>query len=462
MSERRSLPIVCYDCAEPFQNKNFYKDIMFCKREVDVVAENKLIQGLIFDWNFESKHKPQFRSVEVDDETLRDGLQNASVRHPSIGTKRKCLEMMVALGIQRVNLGLPMSSQFEHIRALARMLSSQQLPIKPGVAVRTEIADLETVARLRDEFPDIELRANVFIGASQIRMFAQNWSFEKILDMSRNSLQWANQHGIPFMFVTEDTTRSRPEDIEKLYVSAASEGASEVCVADTVGHATPWGAAAVVEHLRMCLDRSGYTGVKINWHGHSDRGLSLINSLAVIAAGADVIHGTILGIGERSGNTPLDLLLVNLKLLGFWPDSLSELPKYVMTISRATCVQIPVSYPVFGRDAFRTSTGVHCAAIEKAEKMGLEELKNRVYCGVPASLVGRVQEIAVGRLSGSSCVRFWLRKHGYRTSSQKLIALILGKARNEDRILSDSEIHRIVESQEGKRIFKSRKRRKGE
>ena len=398
---------------------------------------------LLYDWN-DHGPTPALRRIEVDDETLRDGLQNPSVRSPSLEQKRECLRHMVSLGVQRVDLGLPMSVQQGDIRGMLETIRDEQLPLAPGLAVRTVVSDLEAVAMFRDEFPEIDLKASAFLGASRIRLWAEGWSWDRVVGHAGTALEWAASHGIPVMFVTEDTTRSHPKDIEALFLRAIEAGAREVCIADTCGHVLPWGARALTAHVKSALDVAGHGDVVINWHGHSDRGVALANCLAAIEGGAQVVHGTILGIGERSGNAQLDQLLVNLRLLGLWDHPLEGLDAYVKLVSEATGVPVSPLYPMFGRDAFRTMTGVHAAAIAKAKKHGDERLVDLVYSAVPARLVGRRQEIEVGRLSGAWCVRAWFDDHGVSDYDEETVHRVLTHAQACDSVLSEAEIRRLL------------------
>ena len=395
----------------------------------------------IHDWN--NIGGPVHRLVEIDDETLRDGLQSPSVTHPDVETKRQCLRYMASLGIQRVDVGLPMSSQVADIEKLLETIAEEHLPMLPGLAVRTVVGDLETVLRLRDKFPGLNIRANAFLRGSRIGIWAEGWDWAEVLDKARGAVAWATERGVPVMFVTEDTTRSMPQDVKEVYLAAVQAGAAEICVADTVGHALPEGTVALLGYVRKLLDDAGYGKVKINWHGHSDRGFGLANAIAAIDAGADVVHGTILGIGERTGNTPLDQLLVNLKLTGRWKAPLTDLSAYVKTISQSTATPVPAGYPVFGRDAFRTATGVHAAAVVKAAKLGAPDIADLVYSAVPAALVGRRQEVEIGPLSGRWCCVAWLEAHNLPVE-EPVIARMLAAATKANRVLSESEVKAAV------------------
>jgi 2-isopropylmalate synthase len=244
------------------------------------------------------------------------------------------------------------------------------------------------------------------------------------------------------MFVTEDTTRARPETIDRLYTTAIECGAERICVCDTVGHATPEGVRSLLSFVKEVVARTGRP-VKIDWHGHRDRGLDIPNTLAAIEAGADRVHGCALGIGERCGNTPMDILLVNLKLMGWISNDLSRLPDYCRTVSEATGVPVPISYPVVGADAFRTGTGVHAAAVIKALKKGDRWLADRVYSGVPAGEFGLRQRIEIGPMSGLSNVQHWLSERGI-PPKEDLVKAVFEAAKRSNRVLTNAEIEALV------------------
>jgi 2-isopropylmalate synthase len=211
-----------------------------------------------------------------------------------------------------------------------------------------------------------------------------------------------------------------------------------VCIADTVGHATPAGARAVVRFVQSIVDEAG-GDVGIDWHGHRDRDLAVENSLAAMDAGATRLHGAALGIGERVGNTPIDALLTNLVLMGHRQTDLTRLGEYCAFVSEACGVPIPANYPVVGRDAFRTATGVHAAAVIKALKKRDASLADAVYSGVPASLVGRAQAIEIGPMSGRSNVVFWLESHGLEATDE-LVDRIFTKAKSSSTVLTEAEV----------------------
>ena len=394
---------------------------------------------LIHDWN----EAPLLgRHIELDDETLRDGLQSPSVRTPSIEQKLEIVHLMAALGIDGADIGLPAAGKavFEDVLRITREIVDQKLPIFPNAAARTMVKDCEPIVEISQR-TGMALEVAAFIGSSPIRQYAEAWDMDRLLFLTEECVTYCVKNGLPVMYVTEDTTRSKPEDVRRLFTCAIEAGAKRVCVADTVGHATPEGAARIIRFLKQVVADTG-ENVKVDWHGHRDRGLSVANAIAAAAAGAERLHGTILGVGERVGNSPLDLILVNLQLLGWSQRDLHRLPDYCRLVHESTGVPFPDNYPVFGRDAFRTATGVHAAAIIKAREKGDAWLADRIYSSIPAELVGCRQIIEVGPMSGLSNIAAWLRDHGY-SAEESLMAAIFERAKVASEVLRDEEIHAI-------------------
>lgn len=400
---------------------------------------------LIYDWNAQGKPfdwgKAKF---DLNDETLRDGLQSPSVRDPDLETKRRLLHLMADLGIAAADIGLPGAGPrvVEQVRTLAREIRDHKLPIFPNCAARTVIADIEPIARIVQEI-GIPIEAATFIGSSPIRQYAEDWTVDRILKSTEEAVTFATKQGLPVMYVTEDTTRARPETLKQLYGAAINCGATRICLADTVGHATPDGVRSLIDFVKKQIVKK--QDVKIDWHGHRDRGMGLANCLAAIEAGADRIHATALGVGERVGNAEMDLLIVNLKLLGAYTGDMSKLAEYCRTVADAVGIPIPINYPVMGIDAFRTGTGVHAAAIIKAKKKGHDWLADRVYSSVPAAELGLEQRIDISPVSGLSNVKYWLSTHGFDPDNEAACKILFDAAKRTDRVLSDAECRRLLD-----------------
>jgi 2-isopropylmalate synthase len=400
--------------------------------------------GLIYDWNqVDGPELALSRVPLLNDETLRDGLQSPSVVDPPIEKKIEILHLMEDLGISSLNLGLPGAGPRAKadVLHLAREIMASKLRIRANCAARTVEADICPIAEVV-QATGLDIEAATFLGSSPIRQYAEDWTLDFLLRTTERAVRFARRLGLRVMYVTEDTTRARPEVIRKLYKTAIECGARSIVVCDTVGHAIPQGVRALLRFILEEVVRPSGESIRVDWHGHCDRGLAVANSLAAFEAGAEQVHGAALGLAERVGNTPMDQMLVNLKLMGApgWRDrDLRKLKDYTYTVSEALGVTIPPNYPVVGSDAFRTATGVHAAAVIKAYKKNDVELANQVYSGVPSHWFGMEQKIEIGPMSGKSNVVFWLEKHGI-APDDGVVDRIFARAKQADRLLTEAEI----------------------
>lgn len=400
---------------------------------------------LIYDWNIVGRVEMTNRPLELNDETLRDGLQSPSVIDPPIEKKIELIHLMDSLGIDTADIGLPGAGPraIADVTRLAKEIVDCKLDIRPNCAARTVLADIEPIIEISEKV-GIPIEACTFIGSSPIRQYAEGWSLEMMLTATEEAVNFAVSHGLPVMYVTEDTTRANPATVRALYRAAIEAGARRICVCDTVGHATPDGVRALIGYVKDVIHEMELTEeVKIDWHGHQDRGLGVINAIVAFEVGVDRLHGTGLGIGERVGNTPMDQLLVNLQLMGYIDRDLSNLTRYCDTVSSSTGVPIPISYPLVGRDAFRTATGVHASAVIKAFNKGDDWLADMVYSGVPARMLNREQTIEIGPMSGKSNVIFWLERNGIEPTKER-VERIFNLAKQSDTVFTDEEVMRLV------------------
>ena len=378
--------------------------------------------------------------VLLNDETLRDGLQNPSIQDPTIEEKIEILHLMESLQIDSVNIGLPGAGPraAQHVEVLAREIATNRMRIKPNCAARTVEADIRPIAEISQRV-GMAIEAATFLGSSPIRRLVEDWTVEHLVRTTEAAVKFVVEHGLPSMYVTEDTVRTDPETVKRLYTTAIRSGARAVVLCDTVGHATPQGAFNLVKFVIENVVQPSREKIRVDWHGHRDRGLDIANSLAAVAGGADQVHGAALSLGELVGNTPMELLLVNLRLMGLIENDLSSLRSYCEKVARATHTVIPPNYPVFGKDAFRTATGVHAAAIIKALRTGDLELADAVYSGVPAHLVGLEQVVEIGPMSGKSNVLYWLARHQI-PASDELVNRIFEAAKQSSRVLTEEEL----------------------
>ena len=400
----------------------------------------------IYDWNLAGRLAiaPGTR-VLLNDETLRDGLQNPSVHDPSIREKIEILHLMEALGIESLNIGLPGAGPraVEHCEALAREIVSSRMKIRANCAARTVESDIRPIAEISQRV-GMAIEAATFIGSSPIRRLVEDWTVDHLEHATEKAVKLAVSLGLPSMYVTEDTIRTDPETVKRLYTTAIRSGASAIVLCDTVGHATPEGAYNLVKFVIEEVVRPSGETIRVDWHGHCDRGLAIANSLAAVAAGAHQVHAAANSLGERVGNTPMELMLVNLRLMELIDRDLSRLKEYCVKVAEATHTSIPPNYPVIGRDAFRTATGVHAAAIIKAFRKDDPTLANSVYSGVPAHLFGLDQIIEIGPMSGKSNVLFWLERHGI-PADDAIVNRIFDAAKQSARVLTDGEVLALCE-----------------
>jgi 2-isopropylmalate synthase len=403
---------------------------------------------LIYDWNHaEPARLPFTHPVLLNDETLRDGLQSPSVRDPSISEKLEILHLMEGLGITSANLGLPGAGPraVEAVEALAREIVGRRLKITANCAARTHENDIRPVAEIVQR-TGLDIEAAMFIGSSPIRRYAEGWTEDFLFATTEKAVRYAVSLGLRVMYVTEDTTRCDPATVKRLYKTAIEYGARSIVICDTVGHATPDGAFALVKFVIDEVVKPSGENVRVDWHGHCDRGFATTNAMAALSAGAVCVHGTAIGIGERVGNTQIDQMLVNLKLMDAEPwgtQDLTTLKDYCQAVSRATGVPIPPNYPVVGEDAFRTATGVHAAAVIKAYRKNDLELANHVYSGVPSHLFGLQQVIDIGPMSGKSNVLFWLERNGI-AASDAVVDAVYQRAKTSDHTLTEAEIRECL------------------
>ena len=397
-------------------------------------------RDLLFEWNPGLSEEERGRRVMLMEETLREGLQSPSTINPTIEQKLRLIHLMDELGIDSLNLGIPaVSSRVkDEITAMAQEIADAKLNLSPLLSGRTLVADIIPAIQVRDKV-GIPFEMALFIGVSRLRQFVEGWGLREIMEKVEESVSFAVKAGFKVMFVTEDTTRSFPEDLREVYTAAINAGASRVCFADTVGGITPEGVMRLIGYMRELLPE----GVEIDWHGHRDRGLELANALTAIKAGATRVHTAALGIGERCGNTPTELVLVNLRLMGYTERDLTKLPEYCRLVSEYMKVPIPGNYPVVGKDAFRTATGVHAAAVIKAEERGEYWMADKIYSAVPATMLGRGQQIEISQMSGRSNVRYWLKKRGIEPT-ENLVDRILSLAKSSSRVLEEREIMEFI------------------
>jgi isopropylmalate/homocitrate/citramalate synthase len=396
------------------------------------------------EWNDVDPPAAPVERMQIHDETLRDGLHSPAARRPGLGDKLRLLHLMGRIGVDSACLGTPATSpgMRRDVSILAAEMASARIPVAAACAVRNRQADVAVVAEIA-QATGLPIWVTAFVGISPMRADTGRRSAASAVRTVQDTVRFACGEGLRVCLVTDDTTGAAPELAKDVYAAALGEGAERICVYDAVGDATPWVTTAVVTKLRRDLDEMGYPDAGIDWHGHDDRGLAVANSLAAASAGASRLHGTALGAGGRAGNAAIEQLLVNLSDIRWRTSSLEALPRYCELAGRLSGVGISGNQPFIGKDVYRTATGVHAAAIRKAQRLGSSWLAERVYAGVPASVVGREQAIEIGPGSGRANILCWLDKH-HIAAAPSLVREIQRAVAHATRIFTDEELFAIT------------------
>jgi 2-isopropylmalate synthase len=360
--------------------------------------------------------------------------------------KRRLLVLMSELGLRSAALGYPGSGprQFADALALAREVMRAQMPIDASCSARASVKDVATVLDVIER-SGLDVEVAVSLSVSPIMLGAEGITIDRVQEAADASISFAVRAGARVVAVIEDASRTPPEMLAVLIRHVLSLGATAIQVSDSVGQSTPEGTRALLRFVSEQVKvRSGRT-VRVDWHGQQDRGLALANALAATEAGADRVLASALGLGERCGTVPLELLLTNLRLIGRWPHTLNALQEYCESAAAAFGVAIAPAHAVIGADAFRIGSGAHATAMVKALRSGDRSLADVVCSAVPASLVGAEPRVDVSPVSGLSNVRWWLAQHGYDPGDLVLMRELLLAVKHTQRVASDDELRDLAD-----------------
>jgi 2-isopropylmalate synthase len=398
----------------------------------------------LFTWNPRSSGVDH---VGIEDDSLRDGLQGAFVRHPPLEVKKSLIESSAAIGVQAAMLGFPSSSPGALAEAghLVEHLDRRGIPMVPRFLALADPASIAPIAEL-NRGSDRDVWADFFVGCSPLRRRVEGWTLESVLDRIATAGAAARDGGTRFGVSLEDATRTPPEELEQMVNTAIEVGAEVLTVCDTVGESTPEGAAHIVREVRAAARRAVADDgpeVRIWWHGHDDRGLAVANAVAAAEAGADTISGAFLGLGERAGNTALETVLMYLYQAGHKGYRLDLVLDHCRRLAEATGSPVRPNAPLIGDQAFATCTGTHVAALVKARRSS-REAEDLVFSSVPAAVLGRTQSIFVGPTSGRAAAREALASAGVLVDEDN-VDTVLTRARSRDRWLEPSEIRSLFD-----------------
>lgn len=441
------------------------------------VALSGIVKGkqpLDFNWNCDkhtsslipkiSPPEPQvnqLNKVIINDEGLRDGLHGVS-DYPTFPAMMRYVRAVHRMKINLMTVGIYSGDGLisKTTKKLLRGMAKEYPKITPIILSLTTDDSLVWAAECAKINPKTQVL--VFMGSSPSRLMVEGWSKNYVLQ----KLGWAIKRAVQKykLFVigaTEHTTQTPPDFLRRIITTQIKAGARILCIADTIGICRPIGVFRIVKFFKKVLRSRGAKNILLDWHGHRDLGYSLANTMAAISAGADRVHLTPLGIGERSGNVPLEKFVINANRIlieaGYLPRwDLTNLSSMLDIYAEITNNERP-TYGCIGKKAFFTSLGIHTAAILKAEKLAkeaakkgypdiafqLEEMARRVYAGVDPYTIGRKYQIGIGPYSGSSTVKLWAISKGLKEPTKKTIKKVLTTAKELRRSLLDKEIFRM-------------------
>ncbi len=400
----------------------------------------------IYDWNKMNGCKIK-RHVQLEDDTLRDGLQGAFLTKPSLEQRLRFIKLAIETGLQQAMLGFPAASdvEFSDARRILTYLDDLQLPLDVFFLARAKKTDVNPIIQLH-QASRRDVCADFFIGMSQLRCHVEQWDFSVKLRECADVADHLNEYNTPFSLSLEDVSRATPESIEQVVMLCLQKKARRITLCDTVGAMTPAGTTRLVEFVKTICDKNQEADVLLGWHGHNDNGLALANSISAIESGVDFISGAFMGIGERSGNVALEQVILYLSQHHQQHFCMQSMMRYCRQLSKVINYPIPDNAPIIGGQVFATATGTHASAIIKAAKLGVD-FEDLIFSSVPASAIGRKQNIYLNHNSGAANVGYVLDKLGIAKTPNN-VQRVLQDAKSKTRFLTAEDILNHFDAEE--------------
>ena len=339
--------------------------------------------------------KAAIGQIEICDVTLRDGEQAPGVVF-GVDEKVEIATKLDAVGVEMIEAGFPAVSAKE--KAMVKKIANLGLNTKICCLSRAIFHDI-------DEALDCDVDVvGLFMATSDLHLkHKYHRSFDEMLECALSTLEYAKEHGLIVRFAAEDATRTDPEVLKRFFRQGEEHGADYVNIADTVGALRPSTCYGLVSAMKAV--------VKLP-HCHNDLGMAVANTITAAEAGAFQLHTTVNGIGERVGNTPLEELLVALRLqFGIDTYDLSKLMGLSKTVEHHSRLRLPKNKPVVGLNAFSHESGIHVAAV-------LEEAET--YELFSPDLVGNKRRIVIGKHTGKKALQYVIAQLGYRPTRDEL------------------------------------------
>jgi 2-isopropylmalate synthase len=360
------------------------------------------------------------------DTTLRDGEQTPGVTL-KVEEKIMIAEALSELGVEVIEAGFPVVSAGEY--AAVRGLASLNIGPKICSLARCEVRDIDAAVDAGCDW------VHIFIATSDLHMkFKLNMTRDQVLERVVTMTEYAKSRGVVVHFSAEDATRSDTDFLMEVYRSAKQAGADSIDIPDTVGVALP--------HVmrRLALLAKEATGLPVAVHCHDDMGLATANTLAGVEGGAEIVHVTVNGIGERAGNTSLEEVAVALKFLYGVETNIKyeQIAKASRLVAKLTGIPVPKNKAVVGVNAFSHESGIHVHGV----------INNpQTYEPIMPETVGMRRRIVIGKHSGTHALEAVLRQFGYILSTEDLKKVLsrVKELADSGRRIGDHELLRIVD-----------------
>ena len=406
----------------------------------------------------------QIKEINILSEDLRDGFHGVHFS-PVVERVIPYVEKLHKIGIKHIRAGIYSgkgNALDVKTQKLLAILYKKYPDIIPSVLSVTSEDSIRWAAECSKINPN--LQTLIFMGSSPSRMIAEGWDESYVLDSMKRGFGMAREYGLKVIGATEHTTQTHPEFLAKIIevqAKSAKKNMVTFCIADTIGIARPKGVRNIVLWTKKYLKKINRQDISIEWHGHEDTGNSSSNALIAMAAGAKIIDTVSYGIGERAGNTKMEAVLINLTNIledgGMQSKWNLEYLNHALT---DYCNLVKMDVPrigMLGWNAFKTSLGIHTAAIYKLsqlansaatidEKHEYIKMSHHVYSGIGPEKVGRYTDVRISPYSGKSTVKYYLERHGISTVAiqDKCIKRVLDLAKNMGRELTHDEIIQVL------------------
>lgn len=335
--------------------------------------------------------------VRILDTTLRDGEQTPGVALKPDDKLRIALALE-ELGVDSIEAGFPITSKGEFLAV--KMIASE---VRSAEVIALSRACKDDIDRVLDSGAGA---IHLFIATSDIHMkYKLGMSPEEVVEKAVTAVEYAKSHGLTVEFSAEDSTRSRWEFLARVFQEVVNAGANRIDIADTVGVMRPSAMFELVKYIRNSV-RGNYI---LSVHCHNDFGMAVANSVVAVESGADQVHVTVLGVGERAGNAALEEVVAALTFLaGFKTNiKLEFIASTAELVSELFRLEIQPNKPIVGINAFSHESGIHVHGV----------LGNPLtYEPIDPTLIGMKRRIVIGKHSGKHAVAYMLKQLGVEPS----------------------------------------------